>query len=134
VTLAGPTRFLWVESLAGREILSAQTFTSTAAVAERFREGRVFLAGDAVHVMPPAGAWGLNTGLQDVHNLAWKLAGVLQGWAGPALLDSYDAERRPVGRATVQRVALRQLALELGVSGRTPGAPALPLEPGLAPA
>jgi putative polyketide hydroxylase len=115
------------------EILGTQTFTSTAAMAERFREGRVFLAGDAAHVMPPAGAWGLNTGIQDVHNLAWKLAGVLQGWAGPSLLDSYDAERRPVGRATVQRAALRQQALELGALGRTSGAPALPLEPGLAP-
>ena len=59
--------------------------------------GRVFLAGDAAHVVPPNGGFGGNTGVQDAHNLAWKLAAVVKGDAGPALLDSYDAERRPLG-------------------------------------
>jgi putative polyketide hydroxylase len=116
------------------EILSAHPFTSTAAVAARFGEGRVFLVGDAAHLMPPADALGLNTGLQDMHNLAWKLAGALQGWAGPALLASYDAERRPVGRATAQWAVLGYPALGLGTDGPRSGAPALSLEPGLASA
>ncbi len=70
-------------------------------VAERFRHGRTFLAGDAAHLMPPVGAFGANLGIQDVHNLAWKLAAVLRGQAGPALLDSYAPERIPVAEATV---------------------------------
>ena len=71
-------------------------------MAERYRRGRVFLAGDAAHEMPPTGGFGLNTGVQDVHNLAWKLAAVLHGWAGPSLLDTYDAERHPCGRAITE--------------------------------
>lgn len=73
-------------------------------------KGRVFLVSDAAHVMPPAGVLGLNTGIQDMHNLAWKLAGVLQGWAGPALLESYDAERRrwAVPRCSGRRSASRR--------------------------
>jgi putative polyketide hydroxylase len=72
-----------------------------AAVAARFRAGRVFLAGDAAHVMPPTGAFGAGTGIQDAHNLAWKLAAVLSGRAGRALLESYEAERLPVARLTI---------------------------------
>jgi putative polyketide hydroxylase len=88
------------------EILGVAPWTAAAQVAERFRDGRVFLAGDAAHHMPPTGGFGLNTGVQDVHNLAWKLAGVVHGWAGPALLESYDAERRPFARAiTAQALA-----------------------------
>ena len=64
-------------------------------VADRFREERVFLAGDAAHVMSPFGARGLNSGAADAENLAWKLAAVLRGTAGDTLLDSYDGERRP---------------------------------------
>jgi 2-polyprenyl-6-methoxyphenol hydroxylase-like FAD-dependent oxidoreductase len=64
-------------------------------VAERFSEGRVFLAGDAAHAHPPNGGLGMNTGIQDAFDLGWKLAASLQGWGGPALLDSYDRERRP---------------------------------------
>lgn len=77
-----------------------------AAVADRFRAGRVFLAGDAAHVMPPTGAFGAGTGIQDAHNLAWKLAAVLSGSAGPALLDSYEAERLPVAQLTVGQALL----------------------------
>jgi 2-polyprenyl-6-methoxyphenol hydroxylase-like FAD-dependent oxidoreductase len=77
------------------EILGIDPWVAASLVAERFREGRVFIAGDAAHEMPPTGGFGLNTGVQDVHNLAWKLAAVLKGWAKPALLDTYDSERRP---------------------------------------
>ncbi len=66
------------------------------AVAERYRVGRAFIAGDAAHSHPPYGGFGLNNGLEDAVNLGWKLAGRLNGWAGDALLDSYDEERRPV--------------------------------------
>ncbi|WP_283136160.1 FAD-dependent monooxygenase [Rhizohabitans arisaemae] len=68
----------------------------------RYREGRVFLAGDAAHIHSPAGGMGMNTGMQDAANLGWKLAAVLQGRADDALLDSYHAERHPVGRAVVR--------------------------------
>src|SRR5688572_17121430 len=66
--------------------------------AERFRDRRCFLLGDAAHIHSPVGGQGMNTGLQDAHNLAWKLALVVQGRAAPALLDSYEAERIPVAR------------------------------------
>ncbi|GGW29862.1 FAD-dependent oxidoreductase [Streptomyces griseoloalbus] len=87
-------------------------------VAERYAEGRVFLAGDSAHEMSPTGAFGSNTGIQDAHNLAWKLAAVLGGWAGPALLRSYDAERRPVAEATSARASSR--SVEHSHPGYTP--------------
>ena len=65
--------------------------------AARYRAGRVFLAGDAAHIHSPAGAQGMNTGIQDAVNLGWKLAATLRGGAGPALLDTYEAERAPIG-------------------------------------
>jgi hypothetical protein len=71
------------------------------AVADAYRKGRLFIAGDAAHSHPPYGGYGINSGLEDARNLGWKLAAVLRGWAGDALLDSYDAERRPVFRSTV---------------------------------
>jgi len=71
--------------------------------ATRYREGRVFCAGDAVHRHPPSNGLGSNTSVQDSYNLAWKLAYVLRGDAGPGLLDSYDAERAPIGRQIVLR-------------------------------
>lgn len=91
------------------EVLRAAPWTSAARVATRFREGRVFLAGDAAHEMPPAGGFGMNTGMQDVHNLAWKLAAVLTRWAEPALLETYEREREPVVRWTTDQT-LRNLA------------------------
>ncbi|MEU9918186.1 FAD-dependent monooxygenase [Streptomyces sp. NPDC051001] len=78
-------------------------------VARSYRSGRVFLAGDSAHEMSPTGAFGSNTGIQDAHNLAWKLAAVLDGWAGEGLLDTYDAERRPVAEATSARAAVRSV-------------------------
>jgi 2,4-dichlorophenol 6-monooxygenase len=71
-------------------------------VAERFREGRVFFVGDAAHRHSPMGGLGLNTGVQDVHNLAWKLAAVVKGTAAPGLLDSYEPERKPVAQERVE--------------------------------
>jgi 2-polyprenyl-6-methoxyphenol hydroxylase-like FAD-dependent oxidoreductase len=69
----------------------------------RYRDGRVLLAGDAAHVHSPAGGMGMNTGIQDAANLAWKLAATVLGWAPPGLLDTYNAERHPVGRQVVRR-------------------------------
>ncbi|MFJ6795134.1 FAD-dependent oxidoreductase [Streptomyces sp. NPDC091268] len=76
-------------------------------VAERYSSGRVFLAGDAAHEMSPTGAFGSNTGIQDAHNLAWKIAAVLDGSAGIELLETYEAERLPVARATSERASAR---------------------------
>jgi len=80
-------------------IRSIRPWTMTAEVAERFRVGRIFLAGDAAHRFPPTGGFGLNTGVQDAHNLAWKLARVLDGSAPASLLDSYERERKPVAQS-----------------------------------
>jgi 2-polyprenyl-6-methoxyphenol hydroxylase-like FAD-dependent oxidoreductase len=70
-------------------------------LADSYRNGRVFIAGDAAHSHPPYGGYGVNSGLEDARNLGWKLAATLQGWGGDALLDSYDAERRPVFASTI---------------------------------
>jgi 2-polyprenyl-6-methoxyphenol hydroxylase-like FAD-dependent oxidoreductase len=91
--------------------------------AERYQDGRVFLAGDAAHVVPPNGGFGGNTGVQDAHNLAWKLALVLRGAAGPGLLDTYDEERRPIGELTVEQAYARyvtRVAPYLGDEGMQP--------------
>jgi 2-polyprenyl-6-methoxyphenol hydroxylase-like FAD-dependent oxidoreductase len=76
-------------------------WTRRSAVAESYGKGRVLLAGDAVHQLSPTGALGMNTGIGDAVDLGWKLAATLQGWGGPHLLASYDAERRPVGLRNV---------------------------------
>jgi putative polyketide hydroxylase len=89
------------------EITGKAPWHAAERVAERYAQGRVFLAGDSAHEMSPTGAFGSNTGIQDGHNLAWKLAAVLGGWAGPGLLDSYGAERRPVAVATSERASER---------------------------
>jgi hypothetical protein len=89
------------------EILDIARWEARADVAERYGDGRIFLAGDAAHVVPPNGGYGGNTGIQDAHNLAWKLAMVVRGQAGERLLDTYDAERRPVGRLTVDQAHAR---------------------------
>ena len=89
------------------EIIGVLPWEAAGRVAETFRAGRTFLVGDAAHVMPPSGAFGSNTGLSDAYDLAWKLAFVHKGLAGPELLATYDAERRPVAAATVEQAVLR---------------------------
>lgn len=96
-------------------IRTISTWNMSAQVAERYREGRVFLIGDAAHRFPPTGGLGLNTGVQDAHNLAWKVAAVEAGWAPAALLDSYDVERRPVARENAD-VSARNAAKLLEVA------------------
>ncbi|MFI9380452.1 FAD-dependent monooxygenase [Kutzneria sp. NPDC052558] len=78
------------------DLVNVQVWRVSAQVAKSYRQGRIFLAGDAAHLLPHTGGLGMNTGIQDAHNLAWKLGLVLRGHADPALLDSYEAERRPV--------------------------------------
>ncbi|WP_225782866.1 FAD-dependent monooxygenase [Xenophilus sp. Marseille-Q4582] len=81
------------------KVISRSIWRLSRQVAARFRAGRVFLVGDAAHRFPPNGGFGMNSGIQDAHNLAWKLKLVLGGQAGPALLDTYDMERRPVAES-----------------------------------
>lgn len=105
------------------QIEDIATWRAVADSAERYQAGRVFLAGDAAHVMPPNGGFGGNTGIHDAHNLAWKLALVVKGVAGPSLLDTYDEERRPVGEFTVEQAYARyvtRVAPYLGTDGLQP--------------
>lgn len=90
------------------EIITTGRWDLSALVADCFSSGRVFLAGDAAHQLPPTrGGYGANTGIQDAHNLAWKLLAVLSGYSSPALLDTYDAERRPVAWLRHQQIFAR---------------------------
>ncbi len=97
------------------EIKSILPWEAAVRVADRFQDGRIFLAGDAAHQMPPTGAFGANTGIQDAHNLAWKLAAVYHGQAAPILLTSYDEERRPVARFATEQAGLRSAATSFGL-------------------
>jgi 2-polyprenyl-6-methoxyphenol hydroxylase-like FAD-dependent oxidoreductase len=83
------------------EILSVLPWVRRELVADRYRGGRGFIAGDAVHVMSPTGGFGMNTGIQDVVDLSWKLAATIEGWGGDRLLDSYSIERQPIGTRNV---------------------------------
>jgi 2-polyprenyl-6-methoxyphenol hydroxylase-like FAD-dependent oxidoreductase len=83
------------------EILSVLPWVRRELIAERYRGGRGFIAGDAAHVMSPTGGFGMNTGIQDVVDLSWKLAAVIEGWGGDRLLDSYSIERQPIGTRNV---------------------------------
>jgi 2-polyprenyl-6-methoxyphenol hydroxylase-like FAD-dependent oxidoreductase len=96
------------------EILVANPWAAHALVAESYRTGRVFLAGDSAHQYVPTGGYGMNTGVGDAMDLGWKLAATLQGWGGPALLDSYEAERRPVGLRN-REAARRNLAVRMQI-------------------
>lgn len=90
------------------EILATGRWELSAQVAERFSSGRVFLTGDAAHTLPPSrGGYGANTGIEDVSNLAWKLASVLRGKSSPALLDTYDVERRAIARLRHEQIFAR---------------------------
>jgi 2,4-dichlorophenol 6-monooxygenase len=111
--LEEPTLDLHVENIS--------TWAMTAQVAERYRDRRIFIAGDAAHRFPPTGGLGLNSGVQDAHNLAWKLAAVVHGWAPDTLLDSYESERRPVAQTNADQslgnaLRLFEVAQALGVT------------------
>jgi hypothetical protein len=86
----------------GAVVRSTDPWTARMQIADRMRRGRVFLAGDAAHLNPPFGGHGLNTGLGDAVDLGWKLAARLGGWGGPALLGSYQAERRPIQERVIR--------------------------------
>jgi hypothetical protein len=88
-------------------------FGNATRLAESYRSGRILLAGDAAHIHFPAAGQGLNTGLQDAMNLGWKLAAAVHGWAPSGLLDSYDGERRPVGRSVTENTEVQTLLAEL---------------------
>ncbi|HEY8506155.1 MAG TPA: FAD-dependent monooxygenase [Gemmataceae bacterium] len=92
-----------------RDLRWSSAFRISHRIVPRYRAGRVFLAGDAAHIHPPTGGQGMNTGLQDAYNLAWKLALDVKGLAAPDLLESYDAERRPVGQAVVEGTTQRSI-------------------------
>ena len=102
------------------EVLSVLSWQAEMLVADAYSAGRVHLAGDAAHVMPPYAASGANTGIADVHNLAWKLAAVLRGEADSALLDSYDTERRPAGWFAADQSARRSAAFRDGAGEPDP--------------
>ncbi|TWT13847.1 FAD-dependent monooxygenase [Reyranella sp. CPCC 100927] len=106
------------------KILGIAPWVAAARVAERFGIGRIFLAGDAAHEMPPTGGFGMNSGIQDVHNLCWKLALVLQDRAAPSLLQTYHDERQPVGQAIVAQSLGN--AVSMGRLQRQPDARARP--------
>lgn len=90
------------------EIVTTGSWELTALVADNFRSGRIFLAGDAAHTLPPnRGGYGANTGIHDVHNLAWKLSAVLSGTSSRDILDTYDAERRPVALLRHDQIFVR---------------------------
>jgi 2-polyprenyl-6-methoxyphenol hydroxylase-like FAD-dependent oxidoreductase len=99
----------WIEEAVGRpievQILRTQPWTGHQVVASRYRDGHVFLAGDAAHLLWPKGGFGANTGIGDAVDLGWKLAATLHGWGGPALLDSYESERRPIAARNVAEAA-----------------------------
>jgi len=78
------------------EVLSCENWIARRLVASKFRDRRVFICGDAAHVWMPLGGFGMSAGIADAANLAWKLAGVLHGWARPQILDAYEAERQPI--------------------------------------
>jgi 2-polyprenyl-6-methoxyphenol hydroxylase-like FAD-dependent oxidoreductase len=110
--MSAPTCIRYVREALGDpeipvEIENVQRWSASAEYAERLREGRVFLAGDAVHVMPPTGGFGGNCGVQDGYDLAWKLAYVLDGRADEQLLATYDTERQPVGAFTTEQAYTR---------------------------
>ncbi|MES2534797.1 MAG: FAD-dependent monooxygenase [Pseudomonadota bacterium] len=109
------------------EIISTDPWTALRLIADTYRKGRVFLAGDACHLHPPFGGYGMNMGLGDAVDLGWKLVATLEGWAGGDLLDSYEAERKPVHNRVMDEAVINhsivgnQLARE-GLDEDTPAA------------
>ena len=112
-------------------IEAVDTWRAVADNAASYQSGRIFLGGDAAHTMPPTGGFGGNTGVQDAHNLAWKLAMVLRGEAGPALLDTYNAERQPAGFQAVEQAYNRYVLRsdpDLGTDGMHEAIPDIHVE------
>src|SRR6266566_3682394 len=105
------------------QLKTVLTWEMNALVADRFQQGRVFLVGDAARTQPPSGGLGGNTGIAEAHNLTWKLAAVLRGEAGEALLATYDAERRPLADYTAEQTAL------LSQQRRTEGSAGITVDP-----
>ena len=102
------------------DVQAVDKWRAVAEAATTFQRGRVFLAGDAAHTMPPTGGFGGNTGVWDAHNIAWKLASVLRGDAGAALLDTYDSERQPSGALAMEQAYNRYVTRsdpDLGTEG-----------------
>ena len=93
------------------EVIRCDPWTAHSLVADRYSDGRVFLAGDACHLHPPFGGFGMNMGIGDAVDLGWKMAATLQGWGGPALLGTYQAERRPVHERTIAESQINYAAL-----------------------
>jgi 2-polyprenyl-6-methoxyphenol hydroxylase-like FAD-dependent oxidoreductase len=117
-----------VRKAAGRsdidvKLFDARSWEVSAYVADRFSSRRVFIVGDAAHTMPPTGGFGGNTGIHDAHNLAWKLALVTKGLAGSRLLETYDAERRPIVEATLGQALARLAAWFRNLGERLPPTP-----------
>jgi 2-polyprenyl-6-methoxyphenol hydroxylase-like FAD-dependent oxidoreductase len=110
-----------VRSLVGSdvdiEILATDPWTARMLLAPEYQRGGVLLVGDAAHLNPPWGGHGFNTCVGDAENLAWKIAAVLAGWSGPGLLDSYEAERRPVAARTIKEAAANGRALAYHFAG-----------------
>ena len=116
------------------EIVHVANWRAEANWSERLQDGRVFLAGDAAHVVPPNGGFGGNTGVQDALNLAWKLAAVVRGDAAPALLDTYETERLPLSELMVRQAYTRyatRVVPERGTDDADPPIPDIELEIGL---
>ncbi|MGX9792058.1 FAD-dependent monooxygenase [Mycobacterium sp. MMS18-G62] len=108
------------EPTTARNMRWSSVFRISHRIVDSYGRGRVFVAGDAAHIHPPTGAQGMNTGIQDAHNLAWKLALAVSRQAAPGLLDSYDAERRPVGEEVVGRT-VRSAREGIGADSSDPG-------------
>jgi 2-polyprenyl-6-methoxyphenol hydroxylase-like FAD-dependent oxidoreductase len=107
-------------------IIDVAQWVAVCRAAETFQQGRIFIAGDAAHTMTPTGGFGGNTGIQDAHNIAWKLTHVLRGLAEPRLLDTYDQERQPAGMQAIEQAYNRYVTRsdpDLGTEGMKPAIP-----------
>jgi hypothetical protein len=94
--IAASARYWVLRSSFEFKILGQEDWTGRRMIADRFPDGRVFLCGDAAHIWVPFAGYGMNAGIADAVNLSWMLAGVIKGWADPALLDAYEIERQPI--------------------------------------
>ncbi len=113
------------------DVKDVDKWRAVAEAANSFQSGRIFIAGDAAHTMPPTGGFGGNTGIHDAHNLAWKLALVTNGLAGPALVDTYNAERQPAGVLAIEQAYNRYVLRsdpDLGTEGMHEAVPDMHVE------